>query len=530
MIKKNERYLSVMNKGGFCFVCKVSMYMRSERLFLYLFAAWLFVAPGCTKDDVPSEADSPSFSKLTDPEKINKFIVDCTQEVYLWEALTDWEEYNNYDIYHAYSGEKELHYELFDRLLYKDDQWSVLTEDIDGLQSTFQGISTTYGYALIRGKLLNTDNYFAIILYIYPGAPAEKAGLKRGDIIVGINGGEITDSNYADLYYSSSISLRLGFVNTDGSIVHKPGSIEMAAVKMYENPINTVRIIEKKGHKIGYLCYTDYVDTSERELLDVFAGFQAEGVTDVVLDLRYNGGGYATTATFLSSILAPRAVVKNKEIYLTQKWNDLYDRYWREQGRGNSEYFVDTLPVNMNLDRVYVLTTENTASASEATIIGLKPYMDVVLVGGATHGKYYGGYVLAVDDYYKGASGYNREQYLNISNWGMYIMVYRYANKNNYPDFSGGLAPDRELTAEEDYFDLKPFGDESDPLLGKALEKITGEKYVTPHSLTSGNMPPYTIFPDMEYKSIARKNLIHKAPLPMSGLRGVCPTNPASNK
>jgi C-terminal processing protease CtpA/Prc len=492
--------------------------MNVERLLLYLFAAGLFVASGCSKDDISEGSDLSLLPKLTDPEKINKFIVDCTQDVYLWEALTDWKKYNNYDTYQAYSGKKELHYELFDTLLYEDDRWSFLTEDVDGFQSSLQGISTTYGYTLILGKFTNTDNYFAIILYIYPGAPAEKAGLKRGDLIIGINGGDITAANYTDLYNSSSLSLRLGYVNTSGSISLQPGSIEMEAVEMYENPINTVRIIEKKGHKIGYLCYTDYIDTSERELLDVFAGFKAEGVTDVVLDLRYNSGGHAVTAKFLSSILAPRAVVKNKEIYLTQRWNDLYDQYWKESDRNNNEYFVDTLSVNMDLNRVYVLTTGNTASASEATIIGLKPYMDVVLVGKTTHGKYYGGYVLAIDDYYKSASGYNdnREQYLNISNWGMYIMVYRYANKNNYPDFSGGLAPEQDLAVEEDYFALKPFGDENDPLLGKALEKITGEKYVASPSLASRRLPSYTISPDMDDKHIARKNLIHKPPLPTS--------------
>jgi C-terminal processing protease CtpA/Prc len=484
--------------------------MKTEKLLLCLFAACLFAVSGCSgNDESLTESDIPR--NLTDPEKINKFIVDCTQEVYLWESQTDWEKYNNYATWQAYPD----HYTLFDELLYGDDQWSALTEDVDGLQNSLQGISTTYGYVLIRGKFSNKESYFAIILYVYPGTPAEKAGLKRGDIIIGMNGGDITASNYTGLYYSSSISLQLGTVNEKG-ISAAPGSVDMTAVEMYENPVNTVRIIEKNGRKTGYLCYTDYIDTSEPELLDVFAGFQQQGVTDVVLDLRYNGGGLASTAKFLSSILAPHAAVKNRDVYLTQKWNDLYDQYWKEKGRNNSEYFVDTLPVNMNLDHVYVLTTGNTASASEATIIGLKPYMDVILVGDTTHGKYYGGYVLAVDDYYEGSSGYNREQYLNVSNWGMYIMVYRYANKNNYPDFSGGLAPDRELLAEEDYFDLKPFGDETDPLLGKALEKITGEKSVANRSQASASkhLPPYTIFPDMEYRNITRKNLIQNNPLP----------------
>ena len=368
---------------------------------------------------------------------------------------------------------------------------------------------------MIGGESSNKGTYFAIILFVYPDTPAEKAGLKRGDIIIGMNEGYITASNYADLYYSSSISLQLGVFDAEtNSIGPKPGSVSMDAVEMYENPINTVRIIEKNVHKIGYLCYTDYINTSERALQNVFAGFQAAGVTEVVLDLRYNGGGHATTAKFLSSMLAPRTAVKNKGVYLTQKWNNLYEQYWKSKGIDNSEYFVDTLSVNMDLSRLYVLTTGNTASASEATIIGLKPYMDVILAGDTPHGKYYDGYVLSVDDYYENSKGYNKDYYLNISNWGMYVMVYRYANKDNYPNFSGGLAPDRDMLAAENYFDLKPFGDETDPLLGKVLEKITGIRYVEERSAPSRSLPSYTVFPDRIYRSPVKGKLIQTEPLP----------------
>lgn len=494
------------------------MYMRIEKLFFYLFATLLFVAPGCS-DDRDSEGESVNdvpVSRLNDSEKINKFIVDCTQELYLWESLTDWRQYNTYDTYRKYDN----HHELFGKFLYKDDRWSELTDDIGSWQSSLQGISTTYGYVLRFFRFSNTDTYFAIVLFVYPDTPAEKAGLKRGDIILKIGEDDIAGSNYLDLYYSSRISLRLGVLDAAaGAIGLKPGSVDMVAVKMYENPVNTVRVIEKSGHKIGYLCYTDYIDASERELLNVFAGFKAEGVTDVILDLRYNGGGHASTARLISSILAPHDAVKNKDVYLTQKWNNLYDQYWKSKGDDNNEYFTDTLSVNMDLSRLYVLTTDNTASASEATIIGLKPYMDVVLVGDTTHGKYYGGYVLSVDDYYGDT---NKGHYLNVSNWGMYVMVYRYANRDNYPDFSGGLAPDQDLLAEEDYLDLKPFGDETDPLLGKALAKITGERYVEKRSLASKNLPSYTVFPDMQSRSSIKGKLIQTKPLPVL-LRDVRP-------
>ena len=489
--------------------------MKIERMFLYLLAGWMLVAAGCSKETGSEQAlDNISAPAQTDGEKINKFIVECMQEIYLWESLTDWETYAAEATYKAYSGE---HYALFNELLYEDDRWSMLTEDIDGLGSSLQGVSTTYGYVLIFGQFANNaDAYFAIILYVYPGTPAEKAGLKRGDLIVRLNGGNITRSNYTDLYDAPSIAIQLGRV-AEGSVTAESASVEMVAVEMYENPVNTVRVIEDSGRRIGYLCYTDYVAASEPELLDVFRGFQQAGVTDVVLDLRYNGGGLATTARFLSSILVPRTAAKNKEVYLTQKWNDLYERYFKANGRDNNEYFIDTLPVNMNLERLYVLTTGNTASASEATIIGLRPYMDVVLAGEATHGKYYGGYVLSVDDYYEGSSGYSKAKYKDISNWGVYAMTYRYANKDNYPDFSGGLSPDGALLAEEDYMALKPFGDVSYPLLQKALERITGKRDEASLSRTSPS-PPYTIFPEMSRRrDPSKRNMIHRRPLPKPG-------------
>ncbi|MDR0394615.1 MAG: hypothetical protein LBH77_05605 [Tannerella sp.] len=481
--------------------------MKFERFFLFLLLV-LFPLSGCVKDQ---NEDLP-LKEPTDSEKLNKFVVDCMQELYLWESLTDWSQYANEETYRSYTDP----YQLFGKFVYKDDRWSDLTDDIDSWKNTVQGISTTYGYTLAKGKFSNTGHYFAIILYVGSESPAAIAGLKRGDIIIGINEGDITEDNYENLFYSSSIAIQLGVLNREENTISiLPGSIRMNAVEMYEDPVHTSRILEKNGHKIGYLCYTAYINTSEPKLQAVFGEFKAAGVTDVVLDLRYNNGGHARTAQVLSSILAPDAAVRRKDAYLTQQWNDLYSRYWSEIGQDHTEYFIDTLAVNMDLKRLYVLTSENTASASEATVIGLKPYMDVILIGTATHGKYYGGYILSSDDYYGGSAEYNKAYYQGIANWGMYVMAYRYANKNNYPNFSGGLTPEPGDLVAENLLDLKPFGDESDPLLGRALERITGEKYVQPRILSSGKKPSYRVFTN-EIKSgnPIKDRPLHIAPLP----------------
>ena len=451
-----------------------------KKNFICLSALLLFFITGCDKDK-----HDPKPADYTDTQKVNKFVVDCTEELYLWESSINWSKYANEDTYRSYADP----YSLLEDLRHKDDRWSMLTEDVAGLYSILDGVTTTYGFTLAVGKFSNKDAYYATIAYVSPHSPAELAGLKRGDFIVGINGGDITDANYSDLFESSSISLTMGELGENG-LTAKPVPVNLTAVNMYEDPINTTTIIRMDEHIIGYVCYTGFIDTSEPDLEAVFRDFQNQGVTDVVLDLRYNGGGYARTAQILCSILAPQEAVNNQEVYLTRKWNDLYNNYWQQHG-GNEELFVDTLSVNMNLDKLYVLVTVNTASASEATIIGLSAYMDVTLIGTPTHGKYYGGYVFSINDYYESSSGYQADYYQSVANWGMSIITYRYANKNNYPDFSGGLTP--KVVVEENFSDLKPFGDISDPLLGRAVEQITGKPLMETRSDKLPKIPPYML-------------------------------------
>jgi C-terminal processing protease CtpA/Prc len=250
----------------------------------------------------------------------------------------------------------------------------------------------------------------------------------------------------------------------------------MDAVTMYEDPVVKDTVVVKGMHKIGYLCYTNYTRESEKRLQEVFTRFKAQGVTDVVLDLRYNGGGYAETSRVLSSMLAPASVVKRKDIFLTQAWNDELTAYFKKEREDTNEYFIDTLSVNMDLSRLYVLTLRFSASASEATMIGLKPYMNVIQIGEATHGKYYGGALLSPMVYDSRQKTWIVDK--EIENWLMYLMVYRYADRTGDTSFSGGLIPDYDV--EEDYnYALPPLGDDRDPLFGKAIELITGESVRT---------------------------------------------------
>ena len=414
----------------------------------------------CEKDPTPTPKPDPE-SKVT--LKVNEFIYEGLRSEYLWENTINW---NAID----FKKEKDSH-AFFKRLIYKDDRWTNLTDNAEAWNQAFAGVSTTYGFDLRFSYIGDTDELFAIVRYVYPGTPAARAGLKRGDFLLKLNGGPITVKNYADLYDKPTIVVNKGILH-DKTLRADPTTIAMTAVEMYQNPILKDTVIVKDDHRVGYLCYTDYTDLSTYELVKVFTRFKTAGVTGVVLDLRYNGGGYVSTARSLCSILAPEAAMQKKERFLLKLWNKNYMSYWESNKKYNQLYetFVDTLGVNMNLSRIYILTGKGTASASELTITGLTPYMDVVQIGDTTHGKFCGGIVLMPKDLWwnKDASYYQE-----IKSWGMYVMIYKFSNTRK-DEFPRGFAP--KYVVKEQLLELYPFGDERDPLLGKALELITGKQ------------------------------------------------------
>ena len=403
-----------------------------------------------------------------DPEnkvtlKVNEFIYEGLRSEYLWENTINW---NAID----FKKEKDPH-AFFKRLIYKDDRWTNLTDNAEAWNQGFAGISTTYGFDLRFSYIGQTEELVAIVRYVYPGTPADRAGIRRGDLLLKLNGGPITVKNYADFYDKPTIVVNKGILK-DKTLTAEPVGVAMTAVEMYQDPILKDTVINKDGHRVGYLCYSDYTERSTAELIKVFTRFKTAGVTDVVLDLRYNGGGYVSTARALCSILAPEAAMKKKERFLFKLWNENYMSYWKSKGRNDELYetFVDTLGINMNLNRLYILTGKGTASASELTLTGLTPYMDVVQIGDTTHGKFCGGIVLMPKHLWWDKSA---SYYQEIKNWGMYVMIYKFSNKRN-DEFPRGFAP--KYVVKEYLLELYPFGDERDPLLGKALELITGKQ------------------------------------------------------
>lgn len=431
--------------------------LKYNLLFLLLAVLSSSIFCSCSKDDAPEEIISNEERLAL---KAKKFVYDYTSEAYLWR-----DHISSAVDYRTAAGPVEL----FEQMKYKElDKWSYVSDNSDEEMENFQGVSTTFGYSLAFGVFSNMqDTYFAVVSFVYKDSPAQKAGLKRGDIILTLAGEKLTSKNYTQLYYAPSINIGLGEYTKEG-IKDAGKSVSLTAVKMYEDPVVDHRVIDAGGKKIGYLFYAGFYEESHPKLVEVFSKFKQEGVSELILDLRYNPGGNANTPPYLASLFAPESAVKGKKVFLTQTWNSLYMEYFKSIGEDMNDYFISDIPVNLNLNRVFVLTTGGTASASEATISGLMPYMDVVKIGASTYGKYCGAALLSPTDD-KG----NKDR--EIGNWLLSLVVYKFVNVEGFTEFKDGISVDHPVD-DSGLLQGIQLGDTADPLVAEALAIIGGTK------------------------------------------------------
>ncbi len=381
--------------------------------------------------------------------EINSFIYDVTNTYYLWEDYIP----SGIDI-NSYTNPEDL----FNAMYYPTlDHWSFVSDDYQTVLNSFDGIKKSTGYKIQLFKFAETEDVYGIIEYVYEGGPAAIAGVQRGDVIISVNGEMLNTSNYAELLTLDNMELGLGEISGD-QIIDLHSNVSITLAEMNINPVLQYKVIEEGGKKIGYLLYDQFIENYFDELESVFTYFKGQGIDEVVLDLRYNPGGYVSTCAGLASMLVPASALD--DVFLFQQWNAELTQYLTGTYGANSEYFVLNFPepsVNLDLSRIIVLTSERTASASEALINGLDPYMQVITIGGQTSGKYTGASLF-----------YDELSFVNY--WCVYLVINKIANANGLTDFVEGFVPDYSI--EDDY--STPVGDLNEPLLAKAIEVITG--------------------------------------------------------
>ena len=240
-----------------------------------------------------------------------------------------------------------------------------------------KGVTFGYGFRLGRTQ----EGYF--ILYVEPNSPADNAGLRRGMHILEIDGVPIEQvSNLGSRKPQKREFTVLRFGES------QPFSVTMTSKEIVKTPVQW-DVLENRnsGHRVGYMLFNDHIHPAESALVSAVEYFDFQDIDDLVLDLRYNGGGFIYLANELAFMIAGPRATENK-LFLEVVYN----------GKRPSEpfpfYSISSigLPLpNLNLERVFILTESNTCSASETIINGLRGIdVEVVLIGDTTCGKPYG--------------------------------------------------------------------------------------------------------------------------------------------
>lgn len=399
--------------------------------------------------------------------EINNFIWENMNDMYLWNDFIP----QNIDRTNEFDPEQ-----YFEKLLFKPtDRWSFITDDYEGLINSFKGIEKTFGHNFKLFLLPGSNDVIGIVKYVVPDSPAAWAGMKRGDKFYKVNGSTINSSNYRDLLFENeSYTLSLGEFNSEGQITHLE-DISLSSIVISENPIFIHKTFDYEGDKIGYLSYNQFITNYEDSLVKVFQEFKNDNISNLVLDLRYNPGGSINTAIILSSMIAPTSVVQNNDIFSRLMWNEEVTEYLIQEYGEDSEHVISkfiTPEVNLDLEKVYILITSNSASASELVINCLDPYMEVILVGSEnTTGKYVGSITI------------NDEE--ADHDWAMQPIVLKTANANGITDYSNGFEPHYLI---EDDFDAE-LGTLSEDMLVRSIELITGKVIADPARIASSTIP-----------------------------------------
>jgi len=352
---------------------------------------------------------------------------------------------------------------LFDFLRSDQDRFSILVDDYIALENALGGITLNHGMEF--GLVLypnGSGNVFGYARYILPGSDAANKGLQRGAVFNTIDGVQINENNFSELIGADTYTI--GLATFDGENIISTGeSVELIKSNFTENPIHIARTLDIEGQSVGYLMYNAFTRSFDSQLNTAFAQFKADGISNLIIDLRYNGGGSVSTAIDLSSMITGQF---NGQLFVSEQWNDDRQSEYAENQLFDNTIHTGEAINSLNLNQVYVITTGRTASASELVINGLDPYINVIQVGETTTGKFQASFIL----YDAPAPNFRRSEANPGHFYAMLPLVFKTVNAAGYTDFINGLDP--EIPLDEDYSNLGILGDVNEPLLAEALNAI----------------------------------------------------------
>lgn len=438
------------------------MYMKK----LLLCLACIAILVGCKEHDNEVSTVTGAY--------VNGWVYNLMSEVYYWNTSLPAKKTSDADPK-----------EYFETLKNSNDRFSAIFENYEEISNELNGIMSAdigFDFRLFKENYVN-NNVIGIVTYVKKGTSAEKAGIKRGFRFRKINNQQINTENYRtliNLFFDSSSSVNITFssLQNTGYVDSTPVAVTKAT-NYQEDPVYLDSVYTVDNKKIGYLVYNfftnDAGDNSKKydlELNNVFGRFKSKGISELVIDLRYNGGGAVSSAINLASMMVPN--LTSNKLFLKTQYNSKVTEDLKKQ-YPTENVFEDDFATTINgtpvqnvgnsLQRIFVLTSQQTASASEMVINGLKPFIPVILVGDTTVGKNMASYLFSDES--------NKE-----NKWAIMPLILKYANAQGKSDFDNGFAPDYYVF---DYINTQ-LGDINEGLLAAALSKISGINQVARRS------------------------------------------------
>jgi len=308
--------------------------------------------------NLPTEIDKSDCSI----EEQNRVVYEKMKNNYLWYEYMPDIDYRDYN-----STES-----LLDDLRYRDyDRWSYITSATKYSDFYEKGVYKGFGFSI------GEYNGRVFVTYVYENSPADMAGFKRGTEILEVDGKTISKMENRELWRvisrdsSSKIQFKISNDNIEYIVV-----LEKKPIKISSIIVDKIVSIDDK--KIGYFILNGFIEPTLSELDTLFDKFKREEIDELILDMRYNGGGRVSVANYLANLIGG-------EITEEMPFEKL--EYNNKNSSLNTTFNFSKEKNSLDLDRVFIISTDKTCSASESVINGLKPYINVNLIGSKTCGK-----------------------------------------------------------------------------------------------------------------------------------------------
>ena len=353
-------------------------------------------------------------------------------------------------------------YAYFDDLLVDKDRWSWMCDGPSFVSSEQGLIPGSYGISLGQPTEYY-DDYSVRIAFVYPGSPFDRQGVTRGWTLTHVGGVASMDlirsGNFNRAIEISPQSFRL--LDLEGNPHSFTLSMEDLSVSpMLKTAVFTSDDFPGLTEPVGYFNYLSFKANFLDDIDNAVATLKAADVSYLILDLRYNGGGDSRASQRLVDNLAPATA--SGQIYVRRSHNRLMSRY-------DVDSKVERAKNALNLKRLYIITGHGTASASEMITNGLRPLMDVQMVGDTTYGKPNGMYVLLYPDSKADHNRYDKGDYSALE-WVFLPIAFYNKNRDGESIPDEGFVPDN-YRPDDFYHDFTP---EEDNIRACLTHIVTG--------------------------------------------------------